>query len=554
MPEDDREDMPTAITTSPTSAIEQALEDGPTGVAKAPDVASVVVLREGERAPADDDGPTSISRVPTDQEVRAEASKDDPHEDAPTGVTKVELPPPDEVPTGRTARPPGIAPPGLRIPERRDATKKPPEPDPEEDSLVTLQKPIPEPSDDDSIVTIQPAKAPTPPKTQVAQRDAPPKQKADAPVDPITRQLPKEAASDIYDVDEDRTERRDLPVEEINRAIAHAKQRPVAISELPDESPTARRSDLAITPKSGVKVATLDDDDEQLELSTETDLGPTVRRALANDVVRPPFASDADQVITEPRIDGARPDPRVNLKKTMPLSPARSSGPAVVQKSSVLTPPPRPPEPAELGTDSYTFQGGAGALQAVIPVTSSGKVAAVQISSAPPPPPPSGLLLAASGAPSTQSMSVQQQPSFSPPASPPPAFPQGPMQSGNHLLATMPTQPATFPPGLPPSMSSSMPVAQGPASGRLPAHGSFAPAPPSGQMGPTGPAIYEQPREEPRWIVLVLGVLALSILIPTILYFVLRPKPDDSAPEETPVRPVVTVQTAQPKDVGKRGK
>ena len=608
------EEMPTSITTSPTSAIEQALEDGPTGVTRSPvddlgarkpttpssdkslDMPAIGkaipdVIPVPERSPADDEGPTSISRVPLDDEPpTGRTALSEPPEDGPTGITKVDLPPPDEVPTGKTARPAGVVPPGLLRTLPSAVVVAPA--DVEEDSVVTRQQPLPQ-DDDDSIATIQPLSgktangapkpltAPLPPPKPLAAPLAPPKpasitQKAGSPVTTVAKPgVAKNAASDVYDVDDDRTERRDLPVDEINRAIARAKQEPVAISEIPDESPTARRADLAITPRAGVKSARPDDlEEDPPELSTETDIGPIVRRALADSPVRPPFASDADQVATEPRIESEQPKrvPRTtNLMHTQPLPEPRSpaappvaAAPPPAQKST-LPPPPRPPQSPEMGTDSYTFQGGAGALQAVIPVTTgAGRVAQ------PPQPTPSstpsgGLILDTSGAPSTQSMNVQPLPPYPSAGQQPIAIQQhpGPMQA----LAAMPTQPATFPPGMPPGFagnSSSMPAA--PPSGRISLGPTFPGAGAAGGQSQLngmggGPALesglYElEPREEPRWIVLVLGVLAICILIPTVLYFVLHARADDAPPEETPpaVKAVVTVQTAQPRDIGKRGR
>jgi hypothetical protein len=106
----------------------------------------------------------------------------------------------------------------------------------------------------------------------------------------------------------------------------------------------------------------------------------------------------------------------------------------------------------------------------------------------------------------------------------------------------MPTAPAAFPPGLPPN---------GPPSGRMQVGGAF---PPPLGSSPNGLGLPNSsprmPAEEPRWIVLVLAVLAVCILIPTVLYVVLR-RGDEAAPDETPVRGVVTTQTAQIRDYPK---
>lgn len=548
MPDDDREDtatgasptaaphpamdeeLPTSITTSPAAAIERALadgdeaasEDGPTGIAKAP---AKPAEEDDDHSPADDDGPTSISRVALD-DVDADWEKPsgpvaagappepDPQEDGPTGVTKVDLPPPDEVPTGRTARPAGIVVPGAPKPAKE---KNALEQDPEEDSVVTLQKPVPDAA---------PATAPAP--TKSVPRLA-------VPSPPPRKEAPKD--NDIYDVDDDKTERRDLPTDEINRAIARAKLEPVAISELPDESPTARRADLAITPKTGVRSAAQQADaeeEESSELATETDLGPVVRRTLQESAVRPPFGSESDNAITEPAIEKDSRIPKVALPKN---TLALSSSPKGTQLG-MGPPPPRPPEQS-LGTDSYTFQGGAGELQAVIPVTTSGpKAQAERPSPSNPtastvPPPPSSLLMSAAGAPSTQNMAIQQLPSYSQPVAAP-SHSQMPAQSPASM-ALIPTAPSAFP-----------------ASGHMPMSGAF---PPPLGSAPNGLGLPNSspraPIEEPRWIVLVLGVLAVCILIPTVLYLVLHSRNDEAAPEETPVRGVVTIQTAQPRDYPK---
>ncbi len=558
------EDQPSNSAPATVAAPEAPSEDAPTGIAKAPSRPDAPVT---EAHAADDDGPTSISRVALDDDwegpVTAGAAEpdDDPHEDGPTGVTKVDLPPPDEVPTGRAARPAGIVVPGVRKvgpaagapatqPTSPPSSKQPLTQDPEEDSVVTLQKAVPD-GKDESIVTIQPsakhhalakisppAKTPTPPKAgSVGKLPA---------ASPPPRQRP--AASDIYDVDDDKTERRDIPSEEINRAIARAKMEPVNISELPDESPTARRADLAITPKTGVRSAMppLAGEEEPSELATETDLGPLVRRSLGDNVVRPPYNSETDSVITEPAIDKESRVPRTtNLMNTSPVPRTTQQG--------MAPPPPRPPENS-LGTDSYTFQGGAGELQAVIPMT-----AATKVSSGPAAPTSNALMLSAAGAPSTQSMAIQQLPGgYSQPAQPP--------SSGPHLQAAMtlqsaamlPTAPAAFPPGLPAgALNGTIQPANGLPSGRMQVAGSFPPpimgSSPSG-LGFADMSNAPRPMEEPRWIVLVLGVLAVCILIPTVLYVVLRSRADDAAAEETPTRANVTIQNVQPRDVGKRGR
>lgn len=124
--------------------------------------------------------------------------------------------------------------------------------------------------------------------------------------------------------------------------------------------------------------------------------------------------------------------------------------------------------------------------------------------------------------------------------------------------AMLPTAPAAFPPGLPPgALTGTIQPANGPPSGRMQIAGTF--PPPMGNsphgLGLAGMSnVPRPPGEEPRWIVLVVGVLAVCILIPTVLYVVLRSRADDTAAEETPVRANVTIQTVQPRDVGKRGR
>ncbi len=557
------EEQPVPVTISAASeppSTEQASEDAPTGIAKAP---SRPEAPETEAHAADDDGPTSISRVALDDDWEGPATADapgpenDPQEDGPTGVTKVDLPPPDEVPTGRSARPAGVVVPGVRKagpaagapatqPTPSPSAKKPLTQDPEEDSVVTLQKAVPDGNDDESIATVQanarhlatakispPAKTPTPSKTGSVGK---------LPAASPPRQKP--TASDIYDVDDDKTERRDIPSEEINRAIARAKLEPVNISELPDESPTARRADLAITPKTGVRAATTPVVEEESDLATETDLGPIVRRSLGDNVARPPYNSEADSVITEPAIDKESRVPRTTNLMSSPVPRTTQQG--------MPPPPPRPPENS-LGTDSYTFQGGAGELQAVIPMT-----AAPKASSGPPPPMSNPLMRSAAGAPSTQSMAIQQLPAgYSQPPQPPSSGQQQQAAMTLQSAAMLPTAPAAFPPGLPPgALNGTIQPANGLPSQRMQIAGSFPPpmgSSPSG-LGLAGMSNTPRPMEEPRWIVLVLGVLAVCILIPTVLYVVLRSRTDDAPVEETPTRANVTIQTVQPRDVPKRGR
>ena len=545
------EDGPTGVVRSPIDAAEPPTkarpaagvpaseppeppsDDGPTGIAKSPSRPDTSAAAP-EHSPADDDGPTSISRVALDDDWESgvptngspPAAEHDETEDGPTGVTKVDLPPPDEVPTGRTARPAGIVAQGAARKAAEAPAPAPAEgaqlpPDPEEDSVVTLQKPLTDVSD-----VLEPAKA-------------------SASKLPVAIVPPRPKASDIYDVDDDKTERRDLPSEEINRAIARVKLEHVAISELPDESPTARRADLAITPRAGVRSAAAAQPDEPPELSTETDLGPLVRRTLNENAMRPPFTSESDNAITEPAIEKEARLPRTtNLMSTAAVLRAT--------QQIVPAPPPRPPENS-LGTDSFTFQGGAGELQAVIPMTTS----VARASSGPATPASSALMRSAAGAPSTQSMQVQPLPAgYSQPPHTPSSTPHLQMAATLQSAAMLPTAPASFPPGLPPgALNGTIQPASGPPSGHMQIGGSFPPplgsaSNGSGLVGTGGVA--RAPSEEPRWIVLVLGVLAVCILIPTVLYLVLRSRADDALPEETPVRAVVTVQTAQPKDVGKK--
>jgi hypothetical protein len=63
-----------------------------------------------------------------------------------------------------------------------------------------------------------------------------------------------------------------------------------------------------------------------------------------------------------------------------------------------------------------------------------------------------------------------------------------------------------------------------------------------GNVAPTG--------SEPRWILLVLAVLAVCILIPAGLYLALKPESEEPH-SATPAKNKTTVESSNPRDVGK---
>jgi hypothetical protein len=65
-----------------------------------------------------------------------------------------------------------------------------------------------------------------------------------------------------------------------------------------------------------------------------------------------------------------------------------------------------------------------------------------------------------------------------------------------------------------------------------------------------GGNIASAPASEPRWILLVLAVLAVCILIPATLYLAL--KPDTEEPRSaTPAKNKTAVEANSPRDIGK---
>jgi hypothetical protein len=97
----------------------------------------------------------------------------------------------------------------------------------------------------------------------------------------------------------------------------------------------------------------------------------------------------------------------------------------------------------------------------------------------------------------------------------------------------------------------------------MPPAASSAPTPgyPPTSRGPQAQGLYPptmllttqgggEQQAEPRWIVLVLMVLAVCILIPTALYLALRGRNDEPR-VETPATQVTPVELSRPRDIGK---
>jgi hypothetical protein len=492
------------------------------------------------------------------------------------------------------------------------------EEDDADDSIVTMQTQsrLDDPPDD-SIVTVQ--NMPKPGGVALPSGDGP----SPMTVDPSTlknlissKQVVGRASKDddIYDAEDDRTERRDLPSEEIERALMRAKSDSISISEVSisihEDSPTARRQSpspfdgpvptLADPTQKSPRLAPTDDQNT-LDLDTAAELARHAHESAKRQSMRGAMPSDSDAAVTEKRnahkkksggFPAAEPSDS-ELATTNdaaaavfppPSTQRGAQGPAAVPvpnqtqrideiaKNAVQTAITAAAARAMMASDPslevFAFAERAkitgtgpvatesAQLQAVIPVMSSGPNAAVQ---------PGNPALAATAlpAPGQNGGSVGAQPVA--PIAPPFGGPVGPPPPMAQLA-----QPMSSPP-----MSASMPV--GPVSGNMhsasiptgppmsghhplnpPTHGGGNMVPsPFGAPPPVSPQTIAggqiaAPASEPRWILLVLAVLAVCILIPAALYLALRPGQDEPLHSATPAKNATSVELSKPKDVGKR--
>jgi hypothetical protein len=569
--------------------------------------------------PEDEDVKTAVSNIPAADIARYEEEAERRKAAAAATIAKA----------ASLSRPASVA----KISVAKIAVAPPPvteaapsteEDDENDDSIVTMQSTshlrAAEDPPDDSIVTIQNMAKPGSPLAVTESGPTP-------SIDPSTVKnlaRPKDVSvraagdNDIYDAEDDRTERRDLPSEEIERALMRAKSDSISISEVSisipgvhDESPTARRPSPG--PYSG-PIPTLpdptlrggaapSDNQHTLDLDTAAELAKHAHETAKRASMRGALSSESDAAVTEkrnahkaksgafaaeaadsdlattndaaaavafppptkgsgasavPPIAGSRTQ-RIDAATTAAAQAAIAAGGVGVVSTAARQVMASDPslevfamgERAKLAGGPNLASTGENAdsahqLQAVIPVMSTGQSAAISgnhaaisgnhtaalASTALAPPNVGGNVGGNVGVPNGQSVGRLSAAPMSG------GMPIGPT-SGNMHSASMPTSGSMPPNRLNPVTHPGGPVVSSP-------FGAPMPASPATMAGGTVAA----PPSEPRWILLVLAVLAVCILIPATLYLVL--KPDTEEPHSaTPAKNKTAVESNSPRDIGK---